>query len=635
MPIAIPTFIEKEPVVRPDLLAETPDPKTDVTAAEWNEVTSLIVEIAETLNAGGTATPSDDDPEDVTNAVADPGAAADYARIDHVHQLGTLTGTDFADPVLQTASPDQGGLGVALTPSGLTGPVDMGIGPTIPASGPGKGLVITAGVGAANEDGGTLTLDAGPSNGGGSVAGNVKIGRDSAVEVLIGLEGVGSPITLEGQVTTIGHVPTAPADVLTLGTRSAAAIATHSAGTLSLLATHEVVLLDNSAGALSVQLPNPATVGARSWRLKITSDSKNPVSLLRNAAETIEGYAATKVLRAPHGSWELICDGTSWRLLGKNRLDLIYTASDTLTVQAGWVSADVGLRAGAGAGGAGGTGGAGASAGTGGGGGGRGGAAGGSATRLTRALILPAPGTVLTLTVGAGGVGGAGSGPAGSATEILDGATLRLRAARTNPPEGGSGGVVGGTGGAGVGATGGAAGGTSAAGVMTPSWGGISGPASAPGVGGSGVAGANGTNTSVSTATRPGPWAATFTSTGVSGTGGALGGGTHGGGGGGSGGGASATGDEFSAAGLACGADDGAGGRRTTTEGNGGAGNAAGAGSPGFAGAAGYAGTNGRGGGGGQGGGGGGAGSTTGGAGGVGGNGGSGSNGEILFTVWE
>ena len=41
-PGQIPSFLTKEDVVRPDLLATTPDPKTDVTAAEWNALTAEI-----------------------------------------------------------------------------------------------------------------------------------------------------------------------------------------------------------------------------------------------------------------------------------------------------------------------------------------------------------------------------------------------------------------------------------------------------------------------------------------------------------------------------------------------------------------------------------------------------------------
>lgn len=55
MPIDIPEFTTKEDVVRPDLLATVPDPKTDVTAAEWNELAQLAVATATEVNAGTVA----------------------------------------------------------------------------------------------------------------------------------------------------------------------------------------------------------------------------------------------------------------------------------------------------------------------------------------------------------------------------------------------------------------------------------------------------------------------------------------------------------------------------------------------------------------------------------------------------
>lgn len=422
-------------------------------------------------------------------------------------------------------------------------------------------------------------------------------------------------------------------------------VVTHSAGTLTLAASQEVVLLDNSAGALSVQLPDPAVVGARVWRLKITSGSKNNVSLLSFAGEQIEGYAGTKILRAPFGSWELVCDGTSWRLIGKNRLDLIYTASDTLTVQAAWAAAEVYIRCGAGGGAGGGGGGAGAIAG---GGGGKGGGSGGSVLGDRRGLTLPAPGTSLTITVGAGGAGGVaglaaaggGSGLVGNESAIYDGATPLLRHGRHNsqgafPGTGGNGGVNASGGSPGGGGSAGATNGQSVppgtftAGVPVIGNGSVG--------GGAGVAGTNGATASDGATFFGGPYTVGVrASARVGGNGGAQSGGTHGGGGGGGAGGRAAeVVDFFSPDGVASSATDGLGGYRITTGGNGGDANSAGTGAAGNAGGDGQAGTNGLGGGGGEGGGGGGGGSVAGGAGGLGGAGGAGSDGVIVITVWE
>lgn len=408
--------------------------------------------------------------------------------------------------------------------------------------------------------------------------------------------------------------------------------------------------LDDSGGTFSVQLPDPAANVGQEWELVRTGGTQNAVTLVRFAAEQIQGAAQDRILRAPYGTWILSCDGTNWRLAGQNRLDLIYTSSDVLTVEAGWRNAEAYLRAGAG-GGAGGGGGGGGN-GAGGGGGGKGGGGGGCAIGIRRMLILPAAGTVLTLTVGAGGTGGAGgpggpantagtlgsSGGSGSATEILNGATRLLRHARNASATGGGAGSGGGAGGTAAG--GGAAGTTGGAGAPATScvpsgWGATGGAGANGGAGGgAGVAGTAGT-ASAAVASTNGPWSGAAQSSSAGGNGGAQSGGTHGGGGGGGAGGMAVFGDDFSADGVEADSDSGRGGNRVATEGDGGAGNSAGTGVAGNTGRVGYAGTNGRGGGGGQGGGGGGGGSVAGGAGGTGGAGAAGSNGLIVITVWE
>lgn len=154
------------------------------------------------------ATPATDDELPITDV-----SAADATKKVTVAELRAavlvpplpLAVASYADPVIQTAATDLSGAGVALYPFGLGGPVDMAVGPTQPAAGSGKGLTLQAGVGAADEAGGHLTIDAGPPNPPG-VAGNVRIGRDNAAEVLIGKEGGGATITLEGTVDVLGAI---------------------------------------------------------------------------------------------------------------------------------------------------------------------------------------------------------------------------------------------------------------------------------------------------------------------------------------------------------------------------------------------------------------------------------------------
>jgi hypothetical protein len=412
-------------------------------------------------------------------------------------------------------------------------------------------------------------------------------------------------------------------------------------GPFNLTASIGRLYLNNAAGAFSVQLPNPALVQniGREWELIITSDTANAVTLLRFGGEQINGAAQNRILRAPYGTWLLVSDGTNWRLMGQNRLDLVFPSSSAVTVEAGWRGAEVYMRAGAGGGGGGGGGftpGAGAT----GGGGGRGGGGGSVALGVRRPFLLPVAGTVLTIAVGAGGTGGPGGGPgvngtdggSGGASEILAGATSLLRAAHNNTAIGGGPG----TGGAGAtsatGATTGGVGGTAAQGIPN-GWSSLAVNGGNGGNGGAGVAGVAGATAPAPTA-HGGPWRGTALLPATGGNGGAVAG-AQGGGGGGGAGGSSTYADEYALDGTVAGANDGRGGTRSATQGDGGAGNAAGVGAAGVNGAAGSAGTQGRGGGGGQGGGGGGSGSGGGGAAGSGGAGGDGSPGVIVLTVWE
>jgi hypothetical protein len=381
-------------------------------------------------------------------------------------------------------------------------------------------------------------------------------------------------------------------------------------GPFNLTASIGRLYLNNAAGAFSVQLPNPALTqnSGREWELIITSDSANPVTLLRFGGETINGAAQNRILRAPYGTWLLISDGTNWRLMGQNRLDLIFTSSSNLTVEAGWFGAEAYMRAGAGGGGGGG-GGFGPGAGTTGGGGGKGGGGGSTAMGVRRPMLLPPAGTLLTITVGAGGAGGAGGaaagngvdGTQGAASEILAGATSLLRTAHNNTAIGGGGGSGGNGATTATGATVGGQAGAAAQGIPN-GWSTIAIAGGNGGNGGAGAAGVAGSSTAAPSATGS-PWRGTAVSAATAGNGGAAAG-AQGGGGGGGAGGASTYADEYTIAGVSSAAADGRGGTRAGTEGDGGAGNAGGVGAPGHAGAAGMAGTNGRGGGGGMGGGG-------------------------------
>jgi hypothetical protein len=228
VPVTVPAKTEDSiGVEKSDALPEgfTPNPKHYTSAAQLERMKDSLIEIAEKVNdleGGVTVDPSDSVPSEISTAAGSAGTSPQYSRADHVHELAVLTGADFADPVLRSASSDLGGSGAQLTPGGLTtggtsGGTDLLIAPGAATAGAGKAVLIQAGTGATNQNGGPLTLDAGGSNGGGSSAGNVRIGRDVAEEVLIGREDGGALITLQGTVATEDHTPSAPEHVATKG----------------------------------------------------------------------------------------------------------------------------------------------------------------------------------------------------------------------------------------------------------------------------------------------------------------------------------------------------------------------------------------------------------------------------------
>lgn len=99
----------------------------------------------------------------------------------------------------------------------------------------------------------------------------------------------------------------------TLANRQIVTRAVSSNGSIAL--TDEWLLVDTTGGAVSLALPSPAT--KRAYRIKdVGGDSEaNPITLTRNAAEEIEGVAASRALSVNYGSWVVIADGTDWWIL--------------------------------------------------------------------------------------------------------------------------------------------------------------------------------------------------------------------------------------------------------------------------------------------------------------------------------
>lgn len=73
-----------------------------------------------------------------------------------------------------------------------------------------------------------------------------------------------------------------------------------------------VILCDTDGGAISVQLPSPATFEGL-LSVKDTVDaSANNITILRDDSEEINGAAASHVISTQRGSVTLCSDGTDW-----------------------------------------------------------------------------------------------------------------------------------------------------------------------------------------------------------------------------------------------------------------------------------------------------------------------------------
>jgi hypothetical protein len=72
-----------------------------------------------------------------------------------------------------------------------------------------------------------------------------------------------------------------------------------------------VVLVDATAGAVTITLPAANVSAGRSITVKKTDASVNAVTIDGSGAETIDG-ATTKSLPAQYDSVTVFCDGTQW-----------------------------------------------------------------------------------------------------------------------------------------------------------------------------------------------------------------------------------------------------------------------------------------------------------------------------------
>lgn len=241
------------------------------------------------------AVPAADDELPITDV-----SAADATKKVTVAQLAAsvlappvaLTVAAYTSPVIQTAATDLSGAGMAIYPVGLSGPVDLLVQPSVPASGPGKGVTVAGGVGAADEDGGPLTLDGGPPNGAGT-GGNTRIGRENSPEVLIGLEGGGGTVTLEGDVDVLGGTLALDGDMVATGVIVSAPLAPidEDTTTRTLVASdHGRTIYCSHADGCAITVPTDSLpVGFTCLVVQMTSGgSPGTVTLAGTGAGTLQ-----------------------------------------------------------------------------------------------------------------------------------------------------------------------------------------------------------------------------------------------------------------------------------------------------------------------------------------------------------
>lgn len=80
-------------------------------------------------------------------------------------------------------------------------------------------------------------------------------------------------------------------------------------------------LVNSNNGAMQFTLPAAATSGSFEFGVKDVGVAgnlpSNPITIARNASESIEGLAANYVCQAAFGEWYFGCDATNWWIVGR------------------------------------------------------------------------------------------------------------------------------------------------------------------------------------------------------------------------------------------------------------------------------------------------------------------------------
>jgi hypothetical protein len=154
----------------------------------------------------------------------------------------------------------------------------------------------------ASISGNTLTLQPADSTHGGGVstgtqtfAGSKTFGVAAADQMTIGIVGSTAVNKINGGMIVTTRTITAN---LTIDTTTA-----------------DYLIFCNQSGAISVTLPTP--VNGRILIIKDISGTANTnnITLVRHAAEKIEGIAASKILQSNFGCWTFTTDGTDWWMI--------------------------------------------------------------------------------------------------------------------------------------------------------------------------------------------------------------------------------------------------------------------------------------------------------------------------------
>jgi hypothetical protein len=194
----------------------------------------------------------------------------------------------------------------------------------------GADLVLSSGAGLNATNGGDITITSGNGGFGGGVGGNVSInvgtGSGGSGSIYIGDTSAGAINSGNGTIWTHTGDLAVSADVgiggelavvgvLTSGS-AFFAIADRSTNIDTTLSntTDYFLRVDTSGANRNITLPNPAS--RRSFIIKKSTTDTNTITLVRFAAENIEGTAASFALTGSSGTgrpaWMVWSDGTNW-----------------------------------------------------------------------------------------------------------------------------------------------------------------------------------------------------------------------------------------------------------------------------------------------------------------------------------